>query len=431
MKRHARDEPKQDTEENSLLDRRPPTSRHDPDLHQEAPVYLSCVPESGVKTFADLVHFVSQRLGIPDKVRDIMIQGRKDAYAPVPDYLVKSELRKLAEQLPCIAVTSKGYALYRAGPPQATGGITKDYIMKMGTYWWPITIGNGHKIDTLEDAGLMGQAMLTMLSRVNAMWAYDVLTNDIPSQDLMFGAALWAEYAFPVLQLGSHKYAAALMATSIPSDIEIKPPWPSFVIEMPSDLLHTRDPNGHDEPIEIIHVVTYGDKWSIYAHSRSMNLHLTRWLVEDMVEDREAQFITEGSVMDDRDNRTILLITRLVLSACLAASDPTNVKQVGKHAQASDTKSSARGAPAPQATRAFRVGKPIDLDVRPALQAFLSGERRSSPTVQWIVRGHWRNQAHGVGYADHRPKWIKPYRKGPEEAALNIRPHVIGKPKDS
>lgn len=393
-------------------------------------MYDFCVPNRGVKSFADLVHFVAQRLGIPDKVRDVMIQSRPSAHEPVPDHMVKQELHDLAKALPCIAVTSKGYALYRAGPPQPLGGINKDYLMKTGTYWWPLTIGNGHKMDTLEEANAMGQAMLTMLSRVNAKWAYDALTNDIPSQDLMFGSAAWAECAFPVIQLGSHKYAAALMATSIPNDIEIRPPWPSFVIEMPSNLLYTQDPGtGRDEPLEIIHVVTYGDKWSIYAHSRTMNLHRTRWLVEDMVEDRDPQVITEGSVMDDRDNRTILLLTRLVLSACLAMSDPTNVKQVGKHAKASPPKS-ARGTPEPPTTRAFRIGKPIELDVRPALQAFLRGERRSSPTVQGVVRGHWRNQAVGAGWSQHRVRWIEPYWKGPEDAAIAIRPHVIGKPKE-
>lgn len=36
----------------------------------------------------------------------------------------------------------------------------------------------------------------------------------------------------------------------------------------------------------------------------------------------------------------------------------------------------------------------------------------------WIVRGHWRNQAHGVGRQERRPIWIAPYVKGPEDAPL-------------
>jgi hypothetical protein len=37
---------------------------------------------------------------------------------------------------------------------------------------------------------------------------------------------------------------------------------------------------------------------------------------------------------------------------------------------------------------------------------------------QWIVRGHWRNQAYGAGRALRRPKWIAPYTKGPDDKPL-------------
>jgi hypothetical protein len=38
-------------------------------------------------------------------------------------------------------------------------------------------------------------------------------------------------------------------------------------------------------------------------------------------------------------------------------------------------------------------------------------------TCQWIVRGHWRQQFYPSTNA-HRPKWILPYVKGPEDAPL-------------
>lgn len=37
---------------------------------------------------------------------------------------------------------------------------------------------------------------------------------------------------------------------------------------------------------------------------------------------------------------------------------------------------------------------------------------------QWIVRGHWRNQAFGEGRKQRRPTWISPYVKGPEDAPM-------------
>lgn len=36
--------------------------------------------------------------------------------------------------------------------------------------------------------------------------------------------------------------------------------------------------------------------------------------------------------------------------------------------------------------------------------------------TQHVVRGHWRNQAHGVGRAERRRMWIQPFMRGPEGA---------------
>jgi hypothetical protein len=36
----------------------------------------------------------------------------------------------------------------------------------------------------------------------------------------------------------------------------------------------------------------------------------------------------------------------------------------------------------------------------------------------WMVRGHWRMQAHGAGRKQHRPVWIAPHVKGPADKPL-------------
>ena len=43
---------------------------------------------------------------------------------------------------------------------------------------------------------------------------------------------------------------------------------------------------------------------------------------------------------------------------------------------------------------------------------------------RWVVRGHWRNQAHGPGRAQRRPVWVPSYIKGPDGAPLLAREHV-------
>lgn len=45
--------------------------------------------------------------------------------------------------------------------------------------------------------------------------------------------------------------------------------------------------------------------------------------------------------------------------------------------------------------------------------------------VRWIVRGHWRSQAHGPAYSQRRLIWIAPHLAGPEDAPLSLKTHVF------
>ncbi|WP_031171592.1 hypothetical protein [Streptosporangium roseum] len=43
---------------------------------------------------------------------------------------------------------------------------------------------------------------------------------------------------------------------------------------------------------------------------------------------------------------------------------------------------------------------------------------------RWVVRGHWRNQAHGPDRALRRQTWVPNYIKGPDGAPLIVTDHV-------
>ena len=51
-----------------------------------------------------------------------------------------------------------------------------------------------------------------------------------------------------------------------------------------------------------------------------------------------------------------------------------------------------------------------------------TGIRRN---VRFLVRGHWRHQAHGPARSLRRLLWIRPFYKGPEMADLVNRPYVV------
>lgn len=52
------------------------------------------------------------------------------------------------------------------------------------------------------------------------------------------------------------------------------------------------------------------------------------------------------------------------------------------------------------------------------------GESTVEWSHRWVVRGHWRWQACGVGYSERRRIWVAPFIKGPEGAPLAVRDHV-------
>jgi len=45
--------------------------------------------------------------------------------------------------------------------------------------------------------------------------------------------------------------------------------------------------------------------------------------------------------------------------------------------------------------------------------------------IRFMVRGHWRNQAIGVGRKDHKRIWIKPHWKGPEMSDIVGKKYLV------
>lgn len=112
--------------------------------------------------------------------------------------------------------------------------------------------------------------------------------------------------------------------------------------------------------------------------------------------------------------RTLMLRTMLanVMSYIEAAGDlPTSAR--------------THGAPAAAVERVhktqpnFDVGRIVKLDgrTRQALTLGVSDAHHWKLMQKFMVRGHWRNQVHGVGRALRRRQWIAPFYKGPENVA--------------
>jgi hypothetical protein len=72
----------------------------------------------------------------------------------------------------------------------------------------------------------------------------------------------------------------------------------------------------------------------------------------------------------------------------------------------------------------YELRRPVILDCRERVREIVTGSR-GPVTVQTFVRGHWKMQACGVGRLHRKHIHIEPYWRGPEEAPIVVRPHVI------
>jgi hypothetical protein len=79
----------------------------------------------------------------------------------------------------------------------------------------------------------------------------------------------------------------------------------------------------------------------------------------------------------------------------------------------------------PRATH-WTVGRTIKIDPR-LVRAVRDGSRDPAFRLKHrhIVRGHYRNQAHGPKHSLRTSKWIAPYWKGPEEGARLVHTYVL------
>lgn len=242
-------------------------------------------------------------------------------------------------------------------------------------------------------------------------------------------AGRWVDQGAPRVLLDD-QLAASLMATDVGLDSIpfIKPPWKAFMIEIPPGLLdHEVEQETRSFRRILVHFASYasGPQWFYWA------------MDEESTEDFEepgifAKATTEQMILkewdeaeegvDDQISRISDLIGRLILSLCLALSDPTTTT-LREQKRSKGRGNRFRTPYSVPDTRNFIVGRPITVDCRPAIRDYVEGrnKKKGSISVQLLVRGHWKHQVHGVGRALRKLIHIEPYWKGPEEAKILLR----------
>lgn len=271
----------------------------------------------------------------------------------------------------------------------------------------------------------------------------------------IIGFARWAHGGFPCVAM-SHKFAAALLVTTASAECidAVRPPFDSFVIEVPDSLLFTSsgDTPSEHSPIRFVLVhklynpkLAQGWAWAYttYAANGMSTFRYGVTAEELLPPDLDTSAVLSGGREgnDDRtpfsfdltteDKRTAALIGRLIINTCLAFSDPTNVKERGdgrKSARKASHGGRVRKHDEPIA-RNYMLTRPIQHDFRDVVSNYLRGERKS-PSVQWLVRGHFKTQHYGPKNSLLKTIWREPYWSGKEDAPIAVRPIVLGTTKE-
>jgi hypothetical protein len=210
-----------------------------------------------------------------------------------------------------------------------------------------------------------------------------------------FGHA-WRKSGFARLDV-PHKLAAGLMFTDAPK--YIKMPWRAVSIAVPDGLC---------EPVRRLWVYEKKDEGGEQPS-----------IVSAVAANGIITGTTKNRLIDITDEQAQLLEC-YVRGVLLCVTDAKSC-HVGKHGRGS-SKGKRSG---PIAGELYRIGDTIEIDFRSAVQEVWSGEKRAGPKVQFVVRGHWRNQACGPGRAERRETWIRPFWKGDSEMRVLLRRHEL------
>lgn len=247
----------------------------------------------------------------------------------------------------------------------------------------------------------------------------------------------WYEHAMPTLQVQA-ELAASLMCTHAPQLLaDFRMPFPVVMVDIPADVIVMDSEMGK---VSMRHacLARGDDYWLISAWDATMgkrilgsDTDLMKLLEgpERIIPESSADAVMPGALSHPAagygaaETRAVYMLIQLVVNACLmmTSSDAaTCVESRVSHPY-------SRRRQGPPERRFYRFTRPVVHDVRKAVQDYIAHGGKA-PTVQSVVAGHWKMQVHGAGRTERKRIFVEPYWRGPEDAPIALRPHVL---KDS
>jgi hypothetical protein len=212
-------------------------------------------------------------------------------------------------------------------------------------------------------------------------------------------AAAWHRSGFVKIDLGA-KQTAAFLLTDAPEDVRL--PWDAASIVVPPGLC---------DPVRRIWCENDGPDGRVYLVSALDEAGNAFATAPDSAAGKVAPWTSH-----DRHEQLANLVR------CVALAGQNGSVRKVRAGASSSVHGSSRTYDAPVAAL-WRCADPIELDLRDEAARAWSGHHRkgASPTVQFVVRGHFRDQVCGPQRTARKRIWIRPFWKGPEEARALLR----------
>ena len=348
-----------------------------------------------------------------------MIRGQLTSLVESGDPITNGELDALNASVH--ALSDEGHARLARVEPEFGALLKRNveaHVLAMASFLGQITLHGEDQYDRFRGRGVEAfeAKMREDASRVR---------REVPPEDadraagqsewLSVTTASWFECGLPRVVLG-HKHAASLMATHVAPELlgEIRPPWPVFVADIPPGLIEWRFENGTVEPLAHLFVAVFETEFRIVAATHRAAV---AWL--------EGRTLKQALAAIRKDPIGAL-IARYAVGVCIEATQHRPVRQHA-HGGRADVKRDARGLPR---TRVFKLARNVLVDCRDAVRAYARGEKRGALSLQHFVRGHWKMQRCGALGLDRKFIHIEPYWRGPEDAPIALRSHVLGEARD-
>lgn len=225
-----------------------------------------------------------------------------------------------------------------------------------------------------------------------------------------FGLA-WFESSFACIEVGE-RLAASLACTSLPKEYvdSIEPPWRCFLIRAA----------GLNVEVLVLFARDGIVKTLSFPEGR-MSLGFEQTLGEWAKLEMKSLTGGEAFVSLDQLQREESLVGRIICGTCVEVMTP----QFAKHKAIGPRHPHGKRKDGLPASWVFNLTRDVKVDVRQAVRDYLSGTG-SSLTLQHLVRGHYKRQAHGKDLQERKWIHVEPYWRGPEDAPIALRSHVIG-----